>query len=330
MTLRDAAAKRGLLIGTCISAAALTEPDYVEVAGREFNQAEPENEMKFGVIHPRRDTNPNPYDFSGADAIVEFALQHNMKARGHCFVWHSQVGDWVTSTSHTPDELSKVLDSHIQTVASRYAGKVYAWDVVNEAFEEDGSLRHTVWYDEPGIGLAENGTAYIEQSFRWARQYDPSTALYYNDYSCDTINPKSDAVYEMVKDFKTRNVPIDGVGFQMHLHLDSNNPATLESIKQNLQRFADLDIDVQITEMDVALESPDEDSLAQQAEIYRAIFEICLGIPRVTAIQTWGFTDKHSWIPGFTKGQKGWALLLDEHYAVKPAYTRILETLQAS
>ena len=328
-TLRDAAAKRRMLFGTCIGASFLSEPEYAEIAGREFSQAKPENEMKFGSIHPRPDTDPNPYDFRGADAIVAFAQAHKMKVRGHCFVWHNQVSRWVTTGTHTPEDLAKTLQSHIDTVAKHFAGKVYAWDVVNEAFNGDGTLRHTVWFDRPGIGFADKGTAYIEQSFRWARSSDRRAKLYYNDFSTEGINPKSDAIYAMAQDFKKRRVPIDGIGFQMHIDLRTNNPTTLDSIKQNFHRFAALGLDIQITEMDVSLSDNTPESLAKEADLYRAIVDICTSERRCTAIQTWGFTDKHSWISQFNRS-RGWALLFDDQYKAKPAYTSILEALERS
>jgi len=250
-----------------------------------------------------------------------------MKVRGHCFVWYQQVARWVTAGTRTPEELSTILKNHIDTVAKHFAGKVYAWDVVNEAFMDDGSMRHTMWYDRPGIGLATNGTGYIEQAFRWAHASDRRAKLYYNDYSCETINPKSDGIYAMLQDFKKRRVPVDGVGFQMHIGLWANNPATLESIKKNFQRFADLGLDIQITEMDVSLSDNKPETLAQEAELYRAITDICVHQRRVKAIQIWGFTDKHSWISQFNRS-RGWALPFDDKYQAKPAYAAILEALK--
>jgi endo-1,4-beta-xylanase len=328
-TLREAAAKRRLLFGTAIAAQWLTaEPIYATTAGQEFSQAEPENEMKFGSLHPRPDTDPNPYDFKGADAIVAFAEAHKMKVRGHCFVWHNQVARWVTTSNFTPEQLSTTLHSHIDTVAKHFKGKVYAWDVVNEAFNDDGSLRHTVWYDRPGIGMATQNTAYIEQAFRWAHEADRRAKLYYNDYSDETINRKSDGIYAMLKDFKKRRVPVDGVGFQMHVDLRANNPTTLESIKKNFQRFADLGLDIQITELDISLSDNTPESLTKEADLYRAITQICLDQRRCKAIQIWGFTDKHSWISQFNRN-RGWALLFDDKYMPKPAYTAVLEALNA-
>src|SRR5262249_40944013 len=154
--------------------------------------------MKFGPIHPARTT----YNFGPADALVAFARTNKMAVRGHTLVWHSQNPGWLTGGGFTPTQLSDILQEHINAVVSHYAGQVYAWDVVNEAFNDNGTLRSTFWSDAPGIGLA--GTAYIEQTFRWAHAADPAALLFYNDYSAEQINTKSDAIYKMAQDFKAR------------------------------------------------------------------------------------------------------------------------------
>ena len=230
-TLRQAAESRHILIGAAAASRYLDEAEYSAILGSEFSQLQAENEMKFGVIHPRPDTDPNPYDFKGGDALVAFAQSHNMLVRGHTLVWHNQVSKWVTEGKYTAPQLATILQNHIRTVMSHYASKVYAWDVVNEAFNDDGTMRHTIWYDQPGIG-AGNGTKYIEQAFRWAHEADSSAKLFYNDYDAEEINKKSDAIYEMAKDFKKRGVPLDGIGFQAHVSLKFDDPEKLASFAQ--------------------------------------------------------------------------------------------------
>ncbi len=329
-TLRGTAAPHNIKIGTAADSAFLSESQYAAILGTEFSQLEPENEMKFGLIHPRPDTDPNPYDFSGADALVSFAQAHNLVVRGHTFVWHSQVPTWITDgiANSTIDstQLSTILQGHIQTVATHYAGKVYAWDVVNEAFNDDGTIRSTLWYDQPGIGFASQSTEYIEHAFNWAHAADPNAKLFYNDYNDETMNPKSDAIYLMAQDFKNRKVPLNGIGFQMHLDLTFDNPATLTSFTNNLQRFAALGMELHITELDIRLQGSDAASLAAQAKLYGEITTICVQQPACKVIQTWGFTDAHSWIPSFIPGW-GWALPWDANYQKKPAYTSILNAL---
>lgn len=325
VTLRDAATAHNIVIGAAAASAFLSESEYSAVLESEFSQLQAENEMKFGVIHPRPDTDPNPYNFKGGDALVAFAQTHHMLVRGHTLVWHNQIADWVKKGGYTAPQLGAILQGHIQTVMTHYATKVYAWDVVNEAFNDDGTMRSTLWYDKPGIGAGE-GTKYIEQAFRWARAADPSAKLFYNDYDSEDINKKSDAIYAMAKDFKARGVPLDGVGFQAHVSLKFDDPAKLASFAKNLERFAKLGLELHITELDVRLDDSSAASLSAQAHLYGEITTLCVQQPACKLLQTWGFTDKHSWIPGFYKGQ-GWALLWDPNYQKKPAYAAVHDAL---
>jgi endo-1,4-beta-xylanase len=248
-----------------------------------------------------------------------------MLVRGHTLVWHNNVPDWLKNGSYSASQLADILHSHIKTVMTHYASKVYAWDVVNEAFTDSGTMRDTIWYNQPGIGTGK-GTKYIEQVLRWAHEADPLAKLFYNDYDAEMINKKSDAIYEMAKDFKKRGVPLDGIGFQMHVSLKFDAAAKLASVAKNLERFAKLGLELQITELDVRLNDSSAASLGAQAKLYGAITTLCVQQPACKAIQTWGFTDKHSWIPQFYKGQ-GWALLWDGKYQKKPAYQAVYDAL---
>lgn len=322
-SLRSLADERGIHFGAAVAPSHFSETAYASVLAREFNQVEPENAMKFGPIHPAPDT----YNFAPADAIVAFAQAHGMAVRGHTLVWHNQRPAWLTGGTFTPDQLFSILQDHIKKVVGHYAGKVYAWDVVNEAFESDGTLRKTMWSHAPGIGL--EGAGYIEQALKWAHDTDPKALLFYNDFSAETVNQKSDAIFKMAEDFKSRGVPLDGIGMQMHI---SSKPQPLPGIEANMKRITDLGLQVQITELDVKLpvDASGEATpawLEAQAKVYRDIVALCLKNPRCTAIQTWGFTDKYSWIPGSSKGN-GAALEFDAAYQPKPAYTAILSALE--
>jgi endo-1,4-beta-xylanase len=258
-----------------------------------------------------------------------------MKVRGHCLVWGRYNPDWLTQGHFTSRQLSRVLHEHITRVMKHYTGQVFAWDVVNEALDENGNVRDSLWYNQPGIGLSQKGTAYIEQTFRWAHKADPQALLFYNEAEGEGLNRKSDAIYAMVKDFKRRGVPIDGVGLQMHLSmLDVDIPAVLANIAANIARLTALGVQVHITELDVSLPvtsdgQPRPRDLARQADIYRGIFRACLNNAGCTATQTWGFTDKYSWIGSHSRGTRGQALLFDRAYQPKPAYRAILEELSA-
>ncbi|HEY0379793.1 MAG TPA: endo-1,4-beta-xylanase [Pyrinomonadaceae bacterium] len=329
-SLRREADRAGVLVGAAVDPALFSESAYVETLAREFNMVQAENVMKWGTIRP----GPETFNFAPGDRVVAFARAHGMKVRGHTLLWSEYNPAWLVRGRFTPRQLRSVLREHVRRVMRHYAGQVFAWDVVNEVFLADGRVEPSVWYDQPGIGLKGKGTAYVEQAFRWARAADPHTLLFYNDYDTEGLNPKSDAVYEMVKDFKRRGVPIDGVGIQAHIfNLDFK---ALSSISANIERLAALGLQVHITEMDVALPVDaagrlrDPEDLARQAEVYRLVAAACFASPRCTAFQTWGVTDRHSWIPNYTKGEKGAALLFDRDYAPKPAYRAVLDSLAAA
>lgn len=307
-TLRALADARGFYIGAAVGPNQLArEPLYAETLAREFNCVTTENALKFSRVHPKSDG----YDFRGADAIVDFAETHGMLVRGHTLVWHNMQPKWITEGDWTREQLSEVLKEHILTVVGRYRGRIEVWDVVNEAIGPDCSMR-------PGVWLDNIGADYVEQAFRWAHQADPSARLFYNDFACEGLGPKSDAVYAYVKGLLERGVPVHGVGLQMHIKLDGYpQPSELAA---NIQRLGALGLEVHITEMDVKIPEPvTDEKLAAQAERYRSLAEACLSQEACTALVLWGFTDRYSWIPRFFPGNQA-ALIFDERYRPKPAY----------
>lgn len=206
----DILAKRaGLLyFGTAIDNVVLNNTAYVSIAHNvsEFGQATPSNGQKWMYIEPEQDV----FNYSMADAIVQPAKKAGQMRRCHAFVWHNQLPDWVNTRNWTKPELNAVLETHIKNEARYFKNDCYAWDVVNEAFEDDGSLRQSVF-------LNVLGPEYIETAFKLARKYTgKGTKLYYNDYGIERVNNKSLAVAELVKDFIARDIPIDGVGLQAH------------------------------------------------------------------------------------------------------------------
>jgi len=325
-TLRGSAEAHGVRIGAAVDPAFLKEAEYARILAAEFNEIEPENAMKFGPVHPRPNTDPHPYDFDAADQVVAFAKQHDMPVRGHTLVWHNQVADWVGKGNYSPEQLNAILKEHITAVVKHFGASVYAYDVVNEAFMDDGTMRSTIWYDKPGIGFAGQGSRYVAQALKWAHEANPQALLFYNDYSNEPVNARSDTIYAMAKDFKVRGVPLDGIGFQMHVDLSFDDAAKLKSMGENIKRLSDLGLIVHITELDVRIKSNDAANLAAQAKLYGEIVGLCLQQPSCKLIQMWGVTDKHSWIPGVFKGY-GWALLWDDNYAPKPAYDAFLKAL---
>jgi endo-1,4-beta-xylanase len=300
-TLGSAAAAKGRYFGTAVAANHLGESAYAGTLDREFTSVTPENEMKWDATESTRNT----FTFGAADQIVSHAQGRGMQVRGHTLVWHSQLPSWVSGLGAT--DLRTAMNNHITQVMQHYKGKIYAWDVVNEAFQDgsSGARRSSPFQDKLGNG-------FIEEAFRTARSVDPDAKLCYNDYNTDGVNAKSNAVYTMVKDFKARGVPIDCVGFQSHFNSASPVPSDYQA---NLQRFADLGVDVQITELDI------EGSGTAQATNYANVVRACLAVTRCTGLTVWGVTDKYSW------RSSGTPLLFDSDYAQKPAYDAVLTTL---
>jgi endo-1,4-beta-xylanase len=242
-TLRQQADRAGVFVSAAVRPAQLNEGAYASTPAREFNMLEPENDLKWAALRPDEKT----FDFK-VDQAVGFARVHGMKDRGHTLVWGWWNPAWLTDHAFTPPQLSALLHEHVTRVVTHYRGQIFAWDVLNEAIDERGRLRSSLWYDKPGIGLAGQSTAYSEQVFRWAHAADPDALLFYNDGGGETLNTMSDAMYDMVKDFKQRGVPIDGVGSQMHI-IDDLNP-DFAGIAANIARFTALAVQVHITELD--------------------------------------------------------------------------------
>jgi endo-1,4-beta-xylanase len=323
--LREGAHSRGILMGAAVRPSLFSEAAYSATLAREFSLVEAEDAMKWWTVRRTQ-----AFDFAEGDDVVHFAQAHAMKVRGHCLVWDHNNPAWLTESHFDSTQLSQVLHQHIATVMKHYAGQVFAWDVVNEGLDENGRFKDSPWYNQPGIGFAGKDSAYIEQAFRWAHEADPKALLFYNDNGAEGLGRKSDALYAMVKDFKSRGVPIDGVGLQMHVTgVDIDNAA----IEKNISRLAALGLQVHITELDVSLpldpstNQASNDDLRKQADVYRRIVRACLQNPACTAIQTWGFTDKYSWIGSHSHGTRGAALPFDRAYKPKPAYEVILEAL---
>lgn len=314
-SLKTRAENSGVHIGAAVAADPLSQDEeYANTLAREFNLVTTENALKFGPVHP----DPDRYDFEDSDAIVDFALNNNMLIRGHTLLWHNQQPDWLTGREWQRNELLAELEAHIDTVVGRYRGKIFAWDVVNEAVTGDGSYRDTFWYQS----LGED---YISATFRMAHEADPNAQLFYNDYGAEGMNAKSDAVYNLVKSLLEQDVPIHGVGLQMHIAIDNYpNP---DSVAKNISRITALGLQVHITEMDVRIPvNSNAQALQTQGHIYNEMMEVCLANPNCTAFVLWGFTDLYSWIPNFFDGYGG-ALLFDEEYQLKPAYDSLTAAL---
>ncbi|GAA2343078.1 endo-1,4-beta-xylanase [Dactylosporangium salmoneum] len=302
-TLGASAAEKGRYFGTAVAAYKLSDATYSGILDREFNMITPENEMKWDATEPTQ----GQFSYGSADQIVAHAAAHGQRMRGHALAWHSQQPSWAQNMSGTA--LRNAMVNHITNVATHYAGKIYAWDVVNEAFADGGNGARR------DSNLQRTGNDWIEVAFRTARAADPGAKLCYNDYNTDGQNAKSNAVYAMVQDFKARGVPIDCVGFQSHINSGSPLPSDYQA---NLQRFANLGVDVQITELDIA------GSGTAQANSYASVVKACLAVSRCTGITVWGIRDSDSWRSGDTP------LLFDNNGNKKAAYNSTLDALNGS
>ncbi|SDL69566.1 endo-1,4-beta-xylanase [Nonomuraea jiangxiensis] len=312
--LRTHAAGRGKFIGTALATGPLSnETQYRTIAGQEFNQVTAENAMKWESTEPSQ----GQFTFSGADAIVDFATQNNQQVHGHTLVWHSQTPGWVQGLNATA--MRSAMQNHISQVVGRYASNpaVVSWDVVNEVFDDNGNMRTSFWYNTLG-------SSYIADAFRAARAADSNARLCINDYNVEGINAKSTAMYNLVSSLRQQGVPVDCVGFQGHLAIQYGFPG---QVQQNLQRFADLGVQVRITELDVRMQMPrDATKDTTQATYYRNVVNACLAVTACAGITIWGFTDRYSWV-GDTFPGEGAALIYNESYQQKPSYTAVHDAL---
>lgn len=288
------------------------EPRSTALIVEQFNTITPENLLKWGPVHPQ----PDVYNFAPADDFVSFGERHGLWIVGHNLIWHQQTPDWVFEDASgqpaSADTLLTRMRQHIATVAGRYRGKIDGWDVVNEALEDDGSLRQTPW-------LEILGEDYLAQAFIAAHEADPAAQLYYNDYNLWKPAKRAGAV-RLVQQLLDQGIPVAGIGMQGHYGIDY--PA-LDQIEASILAFADLGVQVMITELDVdplpnpsrrqgadiamTFETQDDfnpyaaglpDSVAQKmADRYASLFALFhRHRDQISRVTFWGVTDGDSWL----------------------------------
>ncbi|QRV80368.1 endo-beta-1,4-xylanase [Ceratobasidium sp. AG-Ba] len=290
---------------------------YLALTGNasEFGVNTPGNQLKWDATESTRGV----FTFTNADYEVSWAKNHSQAIRGHTFAWYSQLPSWVSNGGFNNATLISILQNHIATVAGRYKGQLYSWDVVNEAFNEDGTWRTNVFYDTIG-------PSYVAIALRAARAVDPTAKLYINDYNIEWTGAKSDAIYALAKDLLAQGVPLDGIGFQAHLIVNS----FYRTFQANFERFAALGLDVALTELDIRYTLPATDALIKaQAENYNYVISSCIAVPKCVGITVWDTSDDYSWIPSVFPGQ-GEALLFDANKKPKLAYYAVADALAAA
>jgi endo-1,4-beta-xylanase len=333
--------KKDFLIGTALSAGQIEEKDSnaAKLVPYQFNAATPENIMKAEIIHPGWDK----YNFDLADKLVAYAKKNDIKVTAHTLIWHSQTPAFLRGMKDA-DSVRQYFVNHITTVASRYDGKIYSWDVVNEALNEDGTLRNSIF-------LQKLGDDYIVEAFRLAQKAAPHTKLYYNDYNIEQPKKRAGAI-AIIKKIQAAGVRIDGGGSQGHWQVE--NPP-MENIEQSIKEFSALGIQVAFTELDLSvLPNPrgrnNSADISQTAQYNESINPYTKGLPdsvqqklatayanlfnlflkykdNVDRVTFWGVNDGQSWLNGFpVRGRTNYPLLFDRQYNPKPAFYRVIET----
>jgi endo-1,4-beta-xylanase len=309
-------------IGVAVAPSHL-EGEEAEFIKKHFSSLTAENVMKPAPIHPEA----GRYYWDNADRIVDFAVSNGLKVRGHTLVWHQQSPSWFFRNKEgkqlTKEEALALLKDHIYNVVGRYKGKVYAWDVVNEAIDDNSSkfYRETEWYKLCGKD-------YIALAFRWAHEADPQAKLFYNDYNTE-FPGKRDKVYRLIRELLDEGVPVHGIGLQGHWNIV--NPSETDLVDA-IRKYASLGIEIQVTELDVSVypsahKDPDDDAFTperelQQAEKYRMIFRVFREHKDViTGVTFWNVSDRQSWLDNFpVRGRKNYPLLFDQELEPKKVY----------
>ncbi|WP_109700324.1 endo-1,4-beta-xylanase [Chitinophaga deserti] len=314
-------------VGVAITPRHLQDSATASFILRHFNSITAENVMKMEPIHPEEDR----YNWGGADAIVQFATENGLKVRGHTLCWYNQAPKWMFYDAAgklvSKDTLLNRLRKHIHDVVSRYKGKIYAWDVVNEAVSDHPNefLRNSLWYQICGED-------FIAHAFRYAHEADPNAVLFYNDYN--TEDPvKRNKIYRLLKKLRDANVPVHAIGLQGHWSVKDPSSTSLAAA---IEQYASLGIKIQITELDVSVftnnKMPEQRNFTSEQELlqeqqYTMLFDTFRKYRQhITGVTFWNLSDRSSWLDNFpVRGRKNYPLLFDEKLQPKKAYWKVID-----
>ena len=308
--LRELAGSAGMGFGTAINVDLLGNQTYADIAATQFDSVTAENVMKWEQIEPTQGT----YDWTKADRLVDFATSYGQTVRGHTLIWHNQTPAWLdaAAAAMTDAEFADLVKKHVQDEVAHFKGKIWQWDVVNEALDDGGALRDTIFRQRLGDD-------YIASVFTWAHEADPDALLFYNDYGMENGGSKTDAALTMAKDLKARGVPIDGVGFQAHYDTAYGVPSGLTDV---MKRFTDAGLKVAVTEMDVRGQA----DAATVAQYYTTTVDACRAAGCLS-FTVWGISDKDSWIPYSFPNQTPYCLY-DAAYQPNPWFADVAAALK--
>lgn len=324
--LKELAAKHNIAIGNFAIRSRLHEKPYSDILSSQFNFVLADNTPNWyftdGGLRPSKDT----YNFKQMDEVMAYAKAHNMPVQAHHYLWGEEkwLPDWLKKGSYSKEQLMDIIHQHIQTVGSRYQGQIKEWTVVNEAFTRNQHMYglHDWWADHTG------SMDYIDQSFRWAREADPRAKLLLNDFQNEGKNDVSDAMYNYIKGAKSRGVPIDGIGFQMHI--DGTHPPMKDEVISNMKRFGELGVDVYVTELDVNMNDVKTDTESKdkiQADIYYDMMRACVESQYCHSFAILGITDKETWY-NYLGLPDARPLPFDRTYSPKPAFFSLRTALE--
>ena len=310
-TLAQAAG--GRYFGSDMTGDLLSNSTVTQLQSQQFNMVTPGNEMKWDTTEPSNGT----FNFAPGDQIVAYAQANSERVRCHNLVWQSQLPSWVSALP--ANQVQAAMETHITTEATHYKGDCYAWDVVNEPFNSDGSFVADPFFNAMGSG-------YIADALKTAHAADPNAKLYLNDFGIEGENAKSNAMFSLAQSLLAQGVPLNGIGFESHFIL-GQIPSDMQA---NMQRFANLGLDVAVTELDDRITLPATSAnLTQQATEFSTVVKDCLGVTRCVGVTQWAVGDADSWVPGAFSGQ-GAATMFDQNYSPKPAFTSVQNTLAAA